>query len=70
MKLKILDIDEFAPIEENDYSIKLLDGDFYVGEYVTVQTSDGKIYKRKVFDSKDDLCITISGCKYYYSDLI
>lgn len=56
--------------EYSDYNIVLIDGEFYEGEIVTIQTSDGKQYRRKVKYGSDDLYITINNKKYFYSDVI
>lgn len=51
----------------NEYTFRLIDGDFYVGETVTVETiMDGKHYTRKVHDDKWDMYITINGHKCYW----
>jgi hypothetical protein len=51
----------------NEYTFRLIDGDFYVGETVTVETiMDGKRYTRKVRDDKWDMYITINGRKCYW----
>ena len=54
---------------KDNYNIKLIDGDFFEGETVTVEI-DGKKYKRKVYYGNGDLYITINGYKYYPSDII
>lgn len=53
------------PIDE--YTFKLISGDFYEGETVTVETVlDGKRYTRKVKNDKWDLYIMIKGSRCYW----
>lgn len=55
------------PVDE--YSFRIIDGHFYEGETVTVQTVlDNKIYMRKVWNDRWDLYIMINRAKCYYSD--
>lgn len=70
--IKIRDISNNYYGKENlkdDYSIKLIDGDFFEGETITVEM-DGKKYKRKVYYGNGDLYITINGYKYFPSDIV
>lgn len=53
--------------EVNEYTFRLIDGDFYEGETVTVETVlDGKRYTRKVRNDSWDLYIVIKGGKCYW----
>lgn len=53
--------------EVNEYTFRLVDGDFFEGETVTVETVlDGKRYTRKVKNDSWDLYVTIKGGKAYW----
>ena len=53
------------PVDE--YTFKVIEGDFYEGETVTVETvMDGKRYTRKVRNDKWDLYITINNVRCYW----
>lgn len=53
--------------EANEYTFRLIDGDFFEGETVTVETVlDGKRYTRKVKSDSWDLYVTIKGGKAYW----
>ena len=54
---------------KDNYNIKLIDGDFFEGETVTVEMG-GKNYKRKVYYGNGELSITINGYKYYPSEIV
>lgn len=54
---------------KDNWGIKLLDGEFYEGNVVTVEV-DGKRYKRKVYYGNGDLYIRIGNYKYFSSDVI
>lgn len=53
------------PVDE--YTFKVIEGDFYEGGTVTVETvMDGKRYTRKVRNDKWDLYITINKVRCYW----
>ena len=67
--IKITGYSDDVPKIENDWNIKLVDGDFIEGETVTVEI-DGKTYKRKVYYGDGDLYITVKNTKYFPSDIV
>lgn len=53
------------PVDEN--SFRLISGDFYLGETVTVEhVMSGKQYTRKVRNDSWDLYVTINNSKCYW----
>lgn len=53
--------------EANEYTFRLIDGDFFEGETVTVETVlDGRQFTRKVRSDSWDLYIMLKGSKAYW----
>ena len=51
----------------DEYTVRLISGDFILGETVTVETiKDGKKYTRKVRDDSWDLYVMIGNNKRYW----
>ena len=50
---------------------KIIDGDFSLGDWVTVKLLNGKTYTRRVYDSREcGLYIVIKNYKYFLYDAI
>ena len=63
--------DEEPIEEESPYRMEVINGDFHLGNTVTVRLADGSQYTRKVRDEKiSGLYILIKNTKYYDTDII
>ena len=57
--------------ETNPYAFEIIDGDFSLGDWVTVKLLNGKTYTRRVYDSREcGLYIVIKNYKYFLYDAI
>lgn len=72
-EINITSWDMSEPVKANgnpvdEWTFRLIDGHFYEGETVTVETlEDGKRYTRKVRNDSYDLYIVINNIKRYWS---
>lgn len=56
-------------IDWENLDLEIVGGNFGLGSTVTVRIED-EVYKRKVYNSKDDLYIIINNYKFYFMDFI
>lgn len=56
-------------IDWENLDLEIVDGNFGLGSTVTVRIED-EVYKRKVYNSKDDLYIIVNNYKFYFMDFI
>lgn len=57
--------------EANPFAFEIIDGNFSLGDWVTVKLINGKTYTRRVYDSKEcGLYIVIKNYKYFLYEAI